>query len=165
METLIDIKEYIKENFWWIITYHNIILVPTFGLLARNISIFFWFISMILLLFHFIPKENIKIRIKKYYVFFVFLCTISLFSPIDIEFAPNWKDSKQFITILPIVSMYSGTWQPIRNMQADNKIAYKDYVPNTLVGAVLVRPKYAIVIFYPSQNSPAEFYMNKQFFE
>jgi hypothetical protein len=111
---------------------------------------------MVLLLFYFISKKRTKIYLKNYYFIFVFLCTISLFSPIDIRFVPNWKDQKQFIVILPIVSTHFGQWQPLRNMQADNKKAFKDYVPNIIHGTVLSCPKYAIVIFYPSQHTPSE---------
>jgi hypothetical protein len=154
----------IKECIWYFIFWYSIFIVPVSGLFARRITLFFWFIYIILLLFHFISKllyfiskkHTQRCCIKKYYIFFVFLCTLSLFSPIDIRFVPNWKDSKQFITILPIVSIRFGQFQPLRNMQADNKKAFKDYVPNIVSGTILTYPKYAIVIFYPSQNSPSE---------
>ncbi|MDR0604057.1 MAG: hypothetical protein LBG80_07125 [Bacteroidales bacterium] len=166
METKkIKIIDSVKESIWCAIVWHSILLIPAFGLFARNVSVFFWSIYMILLLFHiisklfdFIAKKNTKTGIKKYYIFFVFLCTLSLFSPIDIGFVPNWKgkDSKQFIAILPIVTAYSGHFQPFRNMRADNKKAFEDYVPYIVSGTNLTYPKYAIVIFYPSQNSPSE---------
>jgi hypothetical protein len=151
----INIKN-IRECILWFTIWHSLLIIPAFGLFARSISVYFWLIYMALLLFYFISKKRTKMYLKKYYFIFVFLCTISLVSPIDIRFVPNWKDQKQFIVVLPIVSVHSGQWQLLQNMQADNKKAFKDYVPNIIHGTILSYPKYAIVIFYPSQHTPSE---------
>jgi hypothetical protein len=147
-----NIRENIRECILWFAIWHSILLVPVFGLWARGITVFFWFICMILLFVYFISKNPVKKYIKKYYLIFVILCTISLFSPIDLRFAPNWKNQQQVIMILPVVSTHAGYGKPFRDMRADNKKAFKDYVPNIVSGTPLTYPKYAIVIFYPSRN-------------
>jgi hypothetical protein len=73
------------------------------------------------------------------------LCSLGLFSPIDIDFIP--KDHvRKFVDILPIVCADNGGYKPLRDIREEGKIQYVDYIAYHVYGTTLCYPKYAIVI-------------------
>jgi hypothetical protein len=73
------------------------------------------------------------------------LCSLGLFSPIDIAFIP--KDHvRKFVDILPIVCADNGWYKPLRDIREEGKIQYVDYIAYYVYGTTLYYPKYAIVI-------------------
>jgi glucan phosphoethanolaminetransferase (alkaline phosphatase superfamily) len=118
-------------------------------MLARYLSIVFWLICIALLVIIFICRNKKELsKIKIVFLIFVILCSLSMFSPIDVEITMKDRDTDQNnVAIFPIVIFYHGSRQPIRDLESQGKIPYKDYVPYGISGTVLCYPRYVIVFF------------------
>ena len=134
--------------------YYVILLMPVIGMTGRYISILLWLLCLLFMLLQF--NGRYRYLCKKLYVFTVFLCSLSLVSPFDIVLAPSGKNYDRAVAVLPMTVAVFGQWQPIREMQKDNKVAYKDYVPHIVNNTVFVFPKYALVVYYPSNREPTD---------
>jgi hypothetical protein len=124
---------------------HCLILLPGFGVFARNITVCLWFMSVLLLLLYMLQFVKRFPFIRKWSIILIVLCSLGLFSPIDIAFIPQNRILK-FVDILPIVCVDNGWYKPIRELTKEGKIKYVDYIAYYVYGTNLCYPKYAIVI-------------------
>jgi uncharacterized membrane protein YhaH (DUF805 family) len=126
-----------------------LIFLPSFGIIARYLSIVLWLICFILLTIIFICKNKTKLfKTKILYLIFVILCSISIFSPIDVKITKRDRDIDQNSgVILPIVIVPGGNRKPIRDLELQGKIPGKDYEPYGISSVVLCYPRYVIVFF------------------
>jgi hypothetical protein len=126
-----------------------VIFLPGFGMLARYLSIALWLICITLSTIIFMCKNEEKLlKIKIVYLIFVILCSLSMFSPLDVKVAIKNKDIDQNrVVILPIVIVYEGNRKPIRDLELQGKKISKDYMPYGISSVVLCYPRYVIIFF------------------
>jgi hypothetical protein len=129
--------------------FYVLIFLPSFGIIGRNFSIVLWLICITLLTLTFICKNEEKLlKIKITYLIFVILCSLSMFSPLDVKVAIKDEDIDQNrVAILPIVLIYGNNRKPIRDLELQGKVPGKDYEVYGLYSVVLCYPRYVIVFF------------------
>jgi len=140
------------KNIQILLIWHCVILLPGFGVFARNVSFFLWLTSLLFIALSKMPFKKyhrIANKLSIISMVLIVLCTTTMFSPIDIVFAQKIQ-GHGLVEVLPIVCSDNGSYASFRRMEKEKKVHNVDYIAYHLHGTILYKPKYAIVIRYTS---------------